>query len=208
MNYDEVYLGDSNELMEEIPDNSIDFIFSDPPYIKQCLPTYKFLAGHAGRILKPSGFMAVYCGHMYVDYVMEVTTPHLNWFWIIPIVHSGATTCVHARKAICKHKPVLIFQKSPVTTGIRYFVDVIQGKGSDKKHHIWGQNINEAQQMVYHFSKPGDIVLDPFMGGGTIPAAAKLEGRRFIGIEIDPENFNIAKDRIEKTYIIPEHGYW
>ena len=36
-------------------------------------------------------------------------------------------------------------------------------------------------------SKPGDIVLDPFSGAGTTGAAAKLTGRRYIGIEIDPD---------------------
>ncbi|MCP4142866.1 MAG: site-specific DNA-methyltransferase, partial [Chloroflexi bacterium] len=42
----------------------------------------------------------------------------------------------------------------------------------------------------------GGVVLDPFMGSGTTGKAAILEGREFIGIEIDPEYFEIAKKRI------------
>jgi len=44
-----------------------------------------------------------------------------------------------------------------------------------------------------------DIVLDPFMGSGTTGIAAKMEGRKFFGIEIDRDYFEIAKKRIEQT---------
>lgn len=40
------------------------------------------------------------------------------------------------------------------------------------------------------------IIIDPFMGTGTTCVAAKELGREFIGIEIDEEYFDIAKDRI------------
>ena len=44
---------------------------------------------------------------------------------------------------------------------------------------------------------PGGVVLDPFMGSGTTGKAAILEGMQFIGIEKDPDYFEIAKKRIE-----------
>lgn len=43
---------------------------------------------------------------------------------------------------------------------------------------------------------PGGTVLDPFMGSGTTGVAAKKHGRDFIGIELNPEYFEIAKGRI------------
>ena len=46
-------------------------------------------------------------------------------------------------------------------------------------------------------TKPGGIVLDPFMGSGSTGKAAMLEGFRFIGIERDDKSFDIACDRIE-----------
>ncbi len=46
------------------------------------------------------------------------------------------------------------------------------------------------------FSKPGDTVLDPFMGSGTTGVACVLLGRNFIGIERDPEYMRIAQRRI------------
>jgi len=45
-------------------------------------------------------------------------------------------------------------------------------------------------------TRPGDIVLDPFMGSGTTAVAAKQLGRRCIGIEIDPTYVQIAEDRL------------
>jgi len=44
---------------------------------------------------------------------------------------------------------------------------------------------------------PDGIVLDPFMGSGSTGKAAMLEGVKFIGIEKDPEYFDIACKRIE-----------
>lgn len=43
---------------------------------------------------------------------------------------------------------------------------------------------------------PDGIVLDPFAGTGTCGVAAVRLGRRFIGVEIEPKYFNIAKARI------------
>ena len=47
-------------------------------------------------------------------------------------------------------------------------------------------------------SKEGETVLDPFMGSGTTGVVAKTLNRNFIGIEIDDEFFEIAKNRINK----------
>lgn len=46
---------------------------------------------------------------------------------------------------------------------------------------------------------PGGVVLDPFMGSGTTGAAAVRSGRRFIGVELEPEYFDVACARIENA---------
>jgi len=55
-------------------------------------------------------------------------------------------------------------------------------------------------ELAAHFIRlhtlPGEIVLDPFMGSGTTGVACVQAGRKFIGIEIDPDYFEIAKTRI------------
>ena len=49
------------------------------------------------------------------------------------------------------------------------------------------------------FQKKNDIVLDPFMGTGTTGVACKNLNRNFIGIELDKDYFDVAKNRIEST---------
>ncbi len=55
------------------------------------------------------------------------------------------------------------------------------------------------ERIVSIGSKPGDIILDPFMGSGTTGVIAKKLGREFIGIEIDEQYFDIAQKRINDT---------
>lgn len=58
-------------------------------------------------------------------------------------------------------------------------------------------------QLAMHFirlhTQEGDTVLDPFMGAGWVGVACKLLNRNFIGIEIDPQWYGEAEQRIAKT---------
>ena len=54
-----------------------------------------------------------------------------------------------------------------------------------------------AEDHIITWSNPGDIVFDPFLGSGTTGKMAILNGRNFIGIELDDKYFEIAKERIE-----------
>ena len=56
-----------------------------------------------------------------------------------------------------------------------------------------------AETIIKNFSNKNDITLDPFAGSGTTGVACKKLGRNFIGIEISPEYFKIAKRRIDNT---------
>jgi DNA modification methylase len=46
-------------------------------------------------------------------------------------------------------------------------------------------------------SKPGDVVLDTFMGAGTTGLVAAINGRRYLGIDLNPKYIKMAEDRIE-----------
>ena len=56
-----------------------------------------------------------------------------------------------------------------------------------------------AHDHIISWSNEGDTIFDPFMGSGTTGVACVNTGRRFIGIELDPEYFAIAKQRIESA---------
>jgi len=55
-----------------------------------------------------------------------------------------------------------------------------------------------ARDHILSWSNEGDIVLDPFSGSGTTAKMAKLMGRQFIGIEINPEYCEIAAERLRQ----------
>jgi len=52
------------------------------------------------------------------------------------------------------------------------------------------------------FTRQGDLVLDPFAGYGSIPLVCELFGRRWIGIEIDPVKFEVAKQIVSKKKVV------
>jgi len=55
-----------------------------------------------------------------------------------------------------------------------------------------------ARDHILTWSNEGDLVLDPFSGSGTTAKMAKLMGRKFIGIEINPEYCEIAAERLRQ----------
>lgn len=59
-------------------------------------------------------------------------------------------------------------------------------------------------ELIADFTQPGDVVLDPFMGSGTTGVAAVKLGRRFIGIERDPQHFETACARIAAAHAQPD----
>jgi len=58
-----------------------------------------------------------------------------------------------------------------------------------------------ARDHILSWSNEGDIVLDPFSGSGTTAKMARLMGRRFIGIEINPEYCEIALKRLAQKVL-------
>jgi DNA modification methylase len=63
-------------------------------------------------------------------------------------------------------------------------------------YHTCEKPIELMVRLIETFTRPGDTVLDPFMGSGTTGVACVQTGRHFIGCEIDPTYFAIAEKRI------------
>lgn len=74
----------------------------------------------------------------------------------------------------------------------------LEGKGSSKLHPT-RKDLKVIKYLVKTLTNEGDLVLDCFMGSGTTGVACKNLGRDFIGIELNPEYFRIAEERIEKA---------
>ena len=73
----------------------------------------------------------------------------------------------------------------------------VANEGWNDKERMGGKPTRLMQLIVSDYSRPNDLVCDPFMGAGTTGVACAKEGRRFIGIEIDPLAFETSCKRIE-----------
>jgi len=74
--------------------------------------------------------------------------------------------------------------------GIRY-------PHKDESDHPTEKPVGLMEYYILNSTQPGDLVIDPFMGSGTTGIAAIKNGRRFIGIELEKEWFDVARKRIE-----------
>lgn len=70
--------------------------------------------------------------------------------------------------------------------------------GTDRGGHIGGKPLSLMQRLVADYTRHGQLVADPFAGGGTTLVAALRLGRRAIGSEIDPATHAVAAAAIER----------
>lgn len=66
----------------------------------------------------------------------------------------------------------------------------------ERNGHPCPRRIEHLIFLIANFSKDDDVIIDPFFGSGTTGVAAERCGRKWIGIEINPEYAAIAKGRI------------
>jgi site-specific DNA-methyltransferase (adenine-specific) len=199
----DLQFGDMKSLGENIADNSIDLIFTDPPYNGASLSLYGDLAKLAERVLKPGGSLITYVGHYAIFKINDLiqANSELVYHWLIIVRHSGSKSRIHARHIWPYYKPLLWYFKPTIDGKITIYQDVadlVESKAVSKDSHQWEQSTIEAEHMIKPLTVEGNIVLDPFMGSGTTGEAALKLKRRFIGIEIDKEHYSRTKQRLSK----------
>ena len=137
------------------------------------------------------------CGH--VDLPEIFLSAHhnkLEFFWLMALLHKGAHKTVHARSVRAAMKPIVVFYRPPLRQPSQYFTDVIEGTGRDKSLHVWQQGVEEFRELLQIFSEPGDLVMDPFFGTGSVALACFEDARRFVGFEINQERVEVARGRL------------
>ena len=90
-------------------------------------------------------------------------------------------------------------KKHGKNNGERYPFNILQYKGCDKKNgflHPTQKPIALLEYLIKTYTNEGDLVLDNCMGSGSTGVACVNTNRDFIGIELDKDYFNIAKQRI------------
>ena len=76
-------------------------------------------------------------------------------------------------------------------------------KGDDVREHPTQKPVGVMEWCLTHIPN-AETVLDPFMGSGTTLVACAKMGRKGIGIELDPDYFDIAVKRVEEAYAQPD----
>lgn len=192
-----VSTGDFREIMAEMADNSIDMIFTDPPYDKKSIPLYGDMARIAARVLKPGGSLITYVGHYAIGEVYKLMEPHLRFWWVIALVHSGNSARLPGKWIYVEWKPLLWFVKGGRNNNNNFVADLFESKQPEKVEHDWQQDVSEAEYYINNLTVPGAMILDPFAGSGTTLIAALKTGRQAIGIELDEARANVCRKRIK-----------
>ena len=99
------------------------------------------------------------------------------------------------------YEMVALFAGEDFSIEDRGLPDIRRAKWSSIKPH--GHPAEKPEDLISWLvqisTKPGGVVVDPFMGSGTTGAAAVKVHRPFVGVEMDPEWFDIACRRIEEA---------
>lgn len=234
---EQLICGDCLIKMDEIPDNSVDLIFTDLPYgttrnkwderidLNKLWTQYK-------RVIKENGCIALWAQPPFDKILACSNLPIFRYEWIIE--KTSATGFLNAKKMPMKaHENVLIFYRRlpkyypQKTTGHepvhfhtnhtgcgpnygktrpgysgggsteRYPRDVLRFKWDTQKSHLHPTQkpLEACKYFIRTYTDPGDLVLDSCMGSNTTGKACRELGRSYIGIEVDPEIFQIAKNR-------------
>lgn len=136
-------------------------------------------------------------GQSYLPEVFNLLCPHIQYNWTVAYLTPGGQSAqLWKRKVNTFWKPVLWFVKGKHIGD--WVGDVVKSAPNDneKQFSKWQQSESGITDLINRFTKPNDVILDTFMGSGTIGVVALRLGRGFIGIDKDTKMVEIAKQRL------------
>lgn len=160
--------------------------------------------GEAARVLSPAGSMYIFSGWNRLRDILEgidsaglSTINHLIWKY-----QFGVFT---KKKYVTSHYHILFVVKDPK----RYTFNKVDHYPEDvwviNREYWKGRKKTPTKlpselvrKILAYSSNPGDLVLDPFLGSGTVAAVARAEGRHFLGFEVVPEYCAFAREVVHR----------
>ena len=214
---------DCSEALKEFDDNSVDYVFTSPPYnIKRSKNNkynkYEYFDDGIDNYFDWSIKI--------IDELLRVTKNHV--FWNIQANYYNKKDVYkligHYADKIQQnfiwYKPdgIPSSQKYYVSNFVEYIIGFTNKKylksnkhfitnhleassknqNTNRKHKA-AMNIEVADFIIKNFTQENEIVLDPFMGTGTTGISCLQNNRTFIGIEIAKEYYEYATERINNT---------
>jgi adenine-specific DNA-methyltransferase len=201
--------GDCVEVMQEMPGSSVDAVITDPPYLVNyhstdgrgyqndnpedtswLVPAFAQMY----RVLKWDSFCVSFYGFTKAEAFLAAwrqcgfdIVGQLIW------VKKYAS----AEKFIrYYHEQAYLLAKGRPRKPRFRLPSVLEWRYTGNELHPTQKPVMAILPLVMAFSEQGDIVLDAFAGSGTTAVAAQQLGRRFIGIELDPEYATKAQERV------------
>ena len=227
MNKIKLINGNCLDTLKNIPNESIDLIVTDPPYPTTSRGNAGNSGGMLQKDINKKGRVFTHNNINCKEYAPEfyrllkdgshcyVMTNHIN---LIDMLNTFTDVGFHFIKSLIWNKGnkimgqyymsqyeyILFFRKGKGkkinNCGTSDILSIPNKKTKDKD----GKNIHDTEKpielmevLVNNSSQENELVLDPFMGVGSTGIACIKNNRNFIGIEIDENYFNIAKERIE-----------
>lgn len=219
--------GDCLSLMDEIPDGSADLVVTDPPYKtitggdsngKNSTRPKGMLSGNRKlftyqngitakewmpevfRVLKDGGHCYVFTNALNLRDMLNVAES--VGFKLHNVLVWEKNNCTPSQFYMKNCEYVLFLRKGKA----KWISDIGGSKTVHKYNNVIGSKkhptekpVNLLEFYIKNSSCDGDVVLDPFMGSGSTGVACMNTGRRFIGMELDENYFQIAKNRIEEA---------
>lgn len=207
--YNRVLEGDCTQVLRSLPSESVDLVVTDPPYfvryrdslgrtIKNDDDPASVLGAFTDvyRLLKPDTFCISFYGWNKVDAFFGAwrgagfhPVGHLVW-------HKGYASSTGFLRA--RHEQAYILGKGRPEKPADPMDDVRPWKYTGNVRHPTEKDVSILQPLIESFSKPGDLVLDPFAGSGSTLVAAAMAGRCYLGIELERQYCEVARDRLAR----------
>lgn len=175
-------VGDFRDVLEDLADDSVDLILTDPPYGEGANDLYWHLGEFASRKLKPGGSLVAYCGQATLGDVLDRLSDNLRYWWTLALTHSSGPQQLPGKWVMVRWKPIVWFVKGH-RDGRRYVDDVVTGSPPRKDLHEWAQGVDEVKPLIERLTEAGGLIVDPFAGSGSFGHAANDLGRHFIGAD-------------------------
>lgn len=201
--------GDCIAALRALPDESVDLVLTDPPYLVR----YRDRNGRSilnddncrwifpaffemYRVLKPNSLCVSFYGWPHVDRFMTAWrecgfTPVSHLTWVKPYVSKVGFTQG-------RHECAYLLAKGRPCKPLLPPADVLDWEFSGNASHPNQKPVLSLVPLIEAYSKPDDVVLDPFAGSGSTGIAALSCQRRFILIEKDARYAQAAKERIRE----------
>jgi len=202
-----IFRGDCIDVMQEMPAGSVDFILTDPPYVTRyrdrtgrtvandnnadwLLPAF----AQMHRVLRPAAFCVSFYGWNHADLFMGA--------WraagFRPVGHIVFRKRYASKVGFlrCQHEAAYLLAKGDVPPPALPVPDVIDWHYTGNRLHPTQKPVEALAPLIGAFSRPGDLVMDPFCGSGSTLVAARDIGRDYLGIELDPAHHATATRRM------------